>query len=138
MQGQLTQPSAAGNRQLVMQLLGEDTAVALTDDVILQDLAQATTIVGRDAVVDFIQAFFRHAFTDLAMEVNTLLADKETATLSLSIAGRQMAPFWGLPCSGRQVSLSLVLICRFRADRIARIELYYDGGTLLRQLGLGL
>ena len=62
MQGQLTQPSAAGNRQLVMQLLGEDTAVALTDDVILQDLAQATTIVGRDAVVDFIQAFFAMRF----------------------------------------------------------------------------
>jgi hypothetical protein len=30
------------------------------------------------------------------------------------------------------------MICRFYADQIARIELYYDGGTLLRQLGLAL
>lgn len=114
------------------------TAVPLTDDAILQDFAQSTMITGRDDVINFVHAFFHQAFDEVALEINTLLADKETATLSFSLSGRQIAPFWGLPCTGRHITLSLAMICRFQAEQIARIELYYDGGTLLRQLGLAL
>lgn len=129
---------AAHNQQAVLQLIGEGTAVPLTDDVILQDYAQSTTVTGREAVMGFLRAFFHCAFAEMRLEIQTLLADKETATLSLSFSGQQIAPFWGLPCTGRRITLSLVMICRFYADQIARIELYYDGGTLLRQLGLAL
>lgn len=138
MQGQLEPSEAAQNRQMVMRLMAGETAVSLTDDVILEDFAQSAVITGRTAVAHFINAFFQHAFADVTLKINTLLTDKETATLSLVLSGRQIAPFWGLPCVGRRVALSLAIICRFRAGQIARIEWYYDGGTLLRQLGLAL
>lgn len=134
MQGQ----QIAYNRQMTLQLMAGDTAVPLTDHVILKDHAQSTTVIGQDAVIDSLRAFFLQAFADTAVEINTLLADGKTTALSLLLSGRQVAPFWGLPCAGRHVTLSLVMICRFQADHIAAIELYYDGGTLLRQLGLAL
>jgi hypothetical protein len=129
---------ATQNRQMALQLMHDVTAVSLTTHVILQDFAQATVIEGREAVTAVLRTFFHDAFTEMNLEIHTLLADRETATLSLSLSGQQIAPFWGLPCTGRHITLSLAIICRFRADQIAHIELYYDAGTLLRQLGLAL
>ncbi|MCB9420229.1 MAG: ester cyclase [Ardenticatenaceae bacterium] len=137
MQERQTQ-TALDNRQAVLRLVTDVTAVPLADDVVLQDFAQSITIAGRRAVTDFICAFFCRAFAEMTLEINTLLADGETATLSLVLAGRHIAPFWGMPCTGRHVTLSLALICRFHAGQIVYIEWYYDGGTLLRQLGLAL
>lgn len=130
--------AAAINRQSALQLVLETTTAALTRDVILQDFAQDTSIAGRAAVTAFIHTFFHRAFVEKRVTINTLLADQETAALSLLLAGRQSTPFWGLPNTGRYLKLPLVIICRFQADYIARIELYYDAGTLLRQLGLAL
>ena len=129
---------ATQNRQMTLQLISDATAVSLATNVILQDFAQSTIIEGREAVTAVFHTFFHDAFTEKTLEIHTLLADKETATLSLLLSGQQIAPFWGLPCTGRHITLSLVIICRFHADQIARIELYYDAGTLLRQLGLAL
>ena len=129
---------AANNRQTVLQLTTDVTAVPFSNNVILQDFAQTTTVTGREAVTAVLHTFFHTAFTDLVIELDTLVANEETATLSLSLSGRQIKPFWGLPCTGRHITLSLAIICRFTADQIARIELFYDAGTLLRQLGLAL
>jgi steroid delta-isomerase-like uncharacterized protein len=129
---------AANNRKMVLQLTVDPTAVPLAEDVILHDFAQSTTVTGRKAVIDFIHTFFHRAFTDSVIEINLLLVDKETATLSLSLSGRQSAPFWGLPCTGRHITLSLTMIFRFHAGQITCTELFYDGRALLRQLGLAL
>lgn len=134
----MTDQQANLNRNITQQLTADTSALPLADDITLHDFAQSTTITGRQAVLAFIRAFFQHAFADKQLNVDTLLADGQTAALSLSITGRQVAPFWGLPCTGRRVTLSLALICRFHANQISRIELYYDAGTLLRQLGLAL
>jgi steroid delta-isomerase-like uncharacterized protein len=134
----MTDQQAILNRRITQQLAVDISALPLADDIILHDFAQSTTLAGQQAVSAFMRAFFQHAFADKSLEINTLLADRETATLSLSLSGRQVAPFWGLPCTGRRVTLALALICRFHADQITRIELYYDAGTLLRQLGLAL
>ncbi|MCA9933516.1 MAG: ester cyclase [Anaerolineales bacterium] len=129
---------AAHNRQIALQLVDGNTAVPLSPTVILQDHAQSASVSGQEAVATFLHTFFRDAFVEVALEIHTLLADRETATLSLSFSGRQIAPFWGLPCTGRFITLSLAFICRFHARQIVKIELYYDAGTLLRQLGLAL
>ncbi|GAB4443657.1 MAG: hypothetical protein Kow0031_25940 [Anaerolineae bacterium] len=134
----MTEQQASLNRRITQQLTIDTSALPLADDIILHDFAQSTTITGRQAVLAFIRAFFQHAFANRQLNVDTLLADGQAAALSLSIAGRQIAPFWGLPCTGRPVTLSLALICHFQAEQITRIELYYDAGTLLRQLGLAL
>lgn len=134
----MTDQQANLNRNITQQLTADTSALPLADGITLHDFAQSTTITGRQAVLAFIRAFFQHAFADRQLDVDTLLADGQAAALSLSITGRQVAPFWGLPCTGRRVTLSLALICHFHADQIIRIELYYDAGTLLRQLGLAL
>ena len=133
---------AATNRQAAKQLIMEPTAiktaVSLAPTITLQDFAQSTTVEGREAVIAAFDTFFHTAFAETAVEFNTLLADNQTATLSIVFSGRQVAPFWGLPCTGRQLTLSLAVICHFHGDQISHIKLYYDAGTLLRQLGLAL
>ena len=133
---------AATNRQLAKQLITEPTAVltavSLAPTITLQDYARDIVIEGREAVIAAFDTFFHVAFVETAVEFNTLLADNQTATLSLHFSGRQVAPFWGLPCTGRHVTLSLAIIFHFHTDQIAHIKLYYDAGTLLRQLGLAL
>lgn len=114
------------------------TAVPFSNNVILHDFAQSTIVTGRLAVTAVLHTFFHTAFTDLSIECNTILANEEITSLSVSLSGRQIAPFWGLPCTGRPITLMLTIICRFYAGQVAHIELFYDAGTLLRQLGLAL
>jgi hypothetical protein len=57
---------ATYNRQIVLQLMRDVTAVSLPINIILQDFALSTIIEGREAVTAVI---------------HTLLADKETASL---------------------------------------------------------
>ena len=129
---------AANNRQTVLQLTTDVTAVPFSNNVILQDFAQTTTVTGREAVTAVLHALFHTAFADQVVEPHTLTANEETASVCLTLSGRQIEPFWGLPCTGRSITLSLSITCRFCCDQIAYIELVYDAETLLRQLGLAL
>lgn len=129
---------ASHNRQTVLQLIRDVTAVSLTHSVILQDVAQATTITGRAAVTAVLHSLFHTAFADQVVEPLTLCANEDTASACLTLSGRQIELFWGLPCTGRYITLSLRLTCRFYSDQIAHIELDYDAETLLRQVGLAL
>jgi len=131
---------AVTNRQLAKQLITKPTAVltTLAPAITLQDFAQSTTIEGREAVIAAFHTFFHVAFVETAVDFNTLSADNQTATISLIFSGRQVAPFWGLPNIGRHIMLSFAIIFHFHGDQIAHIKLYYDAGTLLRQLGLAL
>ena len=128
----------ATNRQAALQLIRDVTAVPLSNNVILHDFAQNTLVTGREAVTAVLHTFFHTAFADLTIDCHTILDNEERVSLSLSLSGRQIAPFWGLPCTGRPIILTLTMICRFYASQVAYIELFYDAGTLLRQLGLAL
>lgn len=129
---------AALNRQTVLQLTQDVTAVSFTQTVILQDVAQATTLTGRAAVTAVLHTLFHTAFAEQVVALHTFCAHEETASVRLTLSGRQIEPFWGLPCTGRHITFSLTITCHFIADQIAHIELDYDAEILLRQLGLAL
>jgi hypothetical protein len=42
----------------------------------------------------------------------------------------------GLPPTGQEVAIPMALFCQIKAGQIQRATLYYDAGTLLRQLKL--
>jgi predicted ester cyclase len=44
----------------------------------------------------------------------------------------------GIPPTGREIAVPMALFFWIDAEQIRQVTLYYDAGTLLRQLGLAL
>jgi len=126
------------NRQLVEAFVVERTAVALAEDVVLWDQAQSRSYAGRAAVEAVWQAFFADSFADVQIEIHTLIADDMAATLEFIFRGRHHDRFMGIPPTGQEIAIPMALFCWIEAGKIRRATLYYDAGTLLRQLGLAL
>jgi hypothetical protein len=123
------------HRHLIVAFLERDPDV-LTEDVVLQDLAQERLFRGREAVTAVLDAFFVQGFTGAQVEVQTLLVDEQGAALAFIFRGRQDGSFLDIPPTQLAVCIPMVLICRIDAGRITWSSLYYNAGTLLRQLGL--
>ena len=126
------------NRQLAEAFVAGPTAVALTEDIVFQDQAQSQSFAGRAAVEAVWQALFADGFAEVRIEIRTLIAEETAAALECTFCGRHRGRFMGIPPTGREVVIPMALFCRIEAGQIRRATLYYDAGTLLRQLGLAL
>ena len=125
--------------QLAALLITQDiTAVPFSNHVVFHDFAQDCLVNGREAVTAVLHAFFQTAFSNPTITLNRTQANAESIRLAFVLAGQQVAPFWGLPCTGRSVTLEMELGCRFLGEQITHVDLHYDAGALLRQLGLAL
>ena len=91
---------------------------------------------GRDEV----RAYYAElllAMPDLHIEVHKHHASDDAIVLEATIAGRHLGEWCGLPPTGWRVEFPLCAIFSFdEADRLAGEKIYYDRGTVLRQLGL--
>lgn len=128
----------AANRQVMELFVKAPTAVCLVEEVVLEDVAQNHLYQGRAAAEGLLRAFFVEGFPTARVEAQTILADEYTAVLQFLFYGRQDGPFLGLPITGREVVMPMVLICGLSAAQIQRATLYYDAGSLLRQLGMAI
>ncbi|MCI0399100.1 MAG: ester cyclase [Chloroflexi bacterium] len=126
------------NRQVVEAFVRAPAAVALVEEVVLKDLAQNCTYRGRAAVVALLRAFFVEGFAQARAEVQTMLVGECAAMLEFVFHGRQDGLFMGIPATGREVAIPMVLVCRIAAEKIQQAALYYDAGSLLRQLGMAI
>jgi len=75
---------------------------------------------------------------DLAIEVRHRHATIDAVVLEVMIRGTHLGPWRGdMPPTGRRVDFPLCGVFTFDAeDRIAGERIYYDRGTVMRQLGL--
>jgi steroid delta-isomerase-like uncharacterized protein len=87
-----------------------------------------------------VRAFYEQMMTalpDLAIEVQHRHITEDAIILEVVIRGTQLGPWRGLPATGRRVELPLCAIYTFDAnDRLMGEKIYYDRGTVLRQLGV--
>jgi steroid delta-isomerase-like uncharacterized protein len=109
----------------------------LAEDVILRDQAQERSFCGRAEVAAFLDALFVQAFAGARIEVENLLVSGEAAALTFTFHGRQAGAFMGLPPTQQVVAVPMAMVLRLAGDEIRQADLYYNAGTLLRQLGLG-
>jgi steroid delta-isomerase-like uncharacterized protein len=130
------------NRRLLEAFaLEQDTAVlaaVLAEDVVLLDQAQERSFVGREAVITFLHSFFNHSFSQTEAKIQAMIVDETEAALVFTFYGRQDGPFVGIPATGQVVVLPMVVYCQIESGQIKQAMLYYNAGTLLRQLGLAL
>ena len=129
---------SAKNRQAALLITQDLTAVPFSQHVIFRDFAQDCLVIGRTAVTAVLHAFFYAAFNHPTITLNSTKSEEDQVQLALTLSGQQIAPFWGLPCTGRTITLDLAIGCCFFGEQITHVDLHYDAGTLLRQLGLAL
>jgi steroid delta-isomerase-like uncharacterized protein len=126
------------NRQLIEAFVVEQTALALAESVVLWDQAQSRSFAGRAAVEAIWQTLFAEGFAEVRIEACTLIAEDSAAALEFIFRGRHLGRFMGIPPTGQEIALPMALFFWIEAGQIRRVSLYYDAGTLLRQLELAL
>ena len=87
-----------------------------------------------------VRAFYTQlmqALPDLNIEILQRHVTDETVVLEVVIRGTHQAAWKGLPPTGRKVEIPLCGVYTFdRDDRLTGEKIYYDRGTVLRQLGV--
>ena len=91
---------------------------------------------GGDGVRQFYEQLMK-ALPDLEVEVVHRHVTDDAVLLEVMIRGTQLGEWRGLPATGRRVELPLCGVYTFDSeDRLAGEKIYYDRGTVLRQLGV--
>ena len=91
---------------------------------------------GRDGVRGFYEQLMG-ALPDLEIEVQQRHVTDAAILVEVMIRGTHLGAWRGLPATGRRVEFPLCGVYTFDADdRLAGEKIYYDRGTVLRQLGV--
>jgi steroid delta-isomerase-like uncharacterized protein len=93
---------------------------------------------GGDGVRQFYQQLMK-ALPDLEIEIlrRHVTDDADAVVLEVTIRGTHLGDWRGLPATGRRVEVPLCGVYTFDSnDRLAGEKIYYDRGTVLRQLGV--
>ena len=91
---------------------------------------------GRNGVRLFYEQLMK-ALPDLEIEVQCRHIADDAVLVEVMIRGTHLGGWRGLPATGRRVSFPLCGVYTFEADdRLAGEKIYYDRGTVLRQLGI--
>ena len=91
---------------------------------------------GRESVRSYYDDLLT-SLPDLHIEIKRCLATEEGVALEVRISGTQLGPWRGLPPTGRPVNFPLCGIFSFDDEgRLAGERIYYDRGSVLRQVGL--
>jgi steroid delta-isomerase-like uncharacterized protein len=90
--------------------------------------------------VDGVRLFYEQlmkALPDLEIEVQRRHVTDDSVLLEVMIRGTQLGEWRGLPATGRRVEVALCAVYTFESNnRLAGEKIYYDRGTVLRQLGV--
>lgn len=91
---------------------------------------------GGDGVRQFYQQLMK-ALPDLEIEIQQRHVAADAVVLEVMIRGTHLGEWRGLPATGRRVGIPLCGVYTFDSnDRLAGEKIYYDRGTVLRQLGV--
>jgi steroid delta-isomerase-like uncharacterized protein len=89
---------------------------------------------GREGLRDFLAGIF-DAFPDLRWQVQEAVAEDDAVMAISRWEGTHQAHFFGIPATGKHVSVEAWTRDRFRDGQIASSRILMDTLSLLRQLG---
>ncbi len=129
------------HKELVRRLLVEDLSrgdLAVADEILAPDFRDHTNppdmqhgIAGHKAVV----TLFRAAFPDLEYVPEELVAEGDRVAVRTTMRGTHRGAFFGLPPTGRWVTVDGIHILRIAGGKIAEHWGNNDDLGLMRQLG---
>jgi len=91
---------------------------------------------GRNGVRLFYEQLMK-ALPDLEIDIQHRHVSEDAILLEVTIRGTHLGGWRGLPATGRRVEFPLCGVYTFdSANRLAGEKIYYDRGTVLKQLGV--
>jgi len=113
----------------------------VADNATLVAMPLNKTFKGPSGVVDYMRAH-KTAF-DLTLSIKRRVACADLAIVEYSARGTHNAPYQlpsgdSIPATGRNVELNVCHVGQCKDNKIVDIHTYFDMGTLLSQIGVGL
>jgi steroid delta-isomerase-like uncharacterized protein len=128
------------NKTLVRRLMEEDISQGLpiAEEIIHPDFFDHTNPPGMQEGIEghkAIVALFRTVFPDLEWRIDDLIAEDDKVVARTTMTGTQEGEFFGLPPSGKRVSMVGVHVMRIKDGKIVEHWGSNDDLGLMRQLG---
>ena len=124
--------------KLIEAFAKDYTTLALADNVVLIEQAQNRVFYGREVVASIFHAFFAQGFSEVSVEVQSIVVNEDKCVMEFILHGVHTGHFMSIVPTHRQIDMPMVLICEIQQQELYQATLYYDAGTLLRQLGLAI
>lgn len=114
-----------------------ETYVSLLDPnhMIEGDTVPGGRLVGRSGALEYMQMFIT-GFPDLHFDIERELTSGDLVAICWKSTGTHRGPLPGIAATGRSGSQHGCTVFRIADGRIAQMWTYWDGATLLRQLGV--
>jgi steroid delta-isomerase-like uncharacterized protein len=112
-----------------------DTTIATFDHPRYELVGTGQVFDGEERVREYYAAS-RAAFPDQRNEIHSLRHADDAVVVEFDLLGSHLGNFAGFDPTGRTFRCRMAAIFEFDGDRIVCERIYFDSGTILRQLGL--
>jgi len=110
----------------------------LIDELIPSDTVDHNPLPGQppgSAGVKWVVRLFREAFPDLHFALEDQVAEGDTVASRWTFSGTQQGPLFGIPATGKRVSVSGIDVVRIAAGKMTEHWVAMDQLGMLQQLG---
>lgn len=132
----MTDPTAR-TREIMMPYF--DSAHAdvsmMADDVVFVNMTTGDRTRTPEAVLGMLQYFYQIAF-DATAEPSNLIFDKDHAVWEGHFVGTHIGEFAGIPPTGNEVRVPLVVIYDVAEGQLQQARIYLDMASMMAQLGV--
>jgi predicted ester cyclase len=134
-----TNANTATGRRFFEDLLGKaNWSLAdeiLAPDIVMHHPSSPQPVAGAQNVVGFLGAF-RAGFPNMSMKVEFAFGDGELVAVRWRMSGTHTAELFGIPPSGKPVSVAGISILRFSGGKVVEDWVSEDSLGLMQQIGV--
>jgi steroid delta-isomerase-like uncharacterized protein len=105
----------------------------MADDYVRHD-PNTPEVRGREAQKQLVTMFLT-AFDDLHLTIEDLVAERDKVAGRITVRATHKGELFGIPPTGRQVTVSMLEIYRLAGDKIAEQWIVMDALGMMQQLG---
>ena len=108
------------------------------DDIVIEDFLELDPlpgqVQGREGLKEVIRQM-RSAFPDMRWTAHEMLAEGDKVVTRFTWSGIHLGAFFGVPATGRRITVKGVVIDRLVAGRMAESRILMDTLGMMQQLG---
>lgn len=125
--------SVEETRQVLEAYAAEHDTSLIAPDAVFHDVASGQDYIGREAIAAMLDHVYDVAFQARAEEVRTTVGDG-AAVLEAVVVGTHTGEFAGVPATGREVRIPLVVSYRIADGSVQEANVYLMVSTFLQQV----
>ena len=128
--------SVKKTKEIMMGYFSGHNPEALAEDAVFTMMSDGTEDIGREAIAQRLQSFYRAAFDGKFESTNTVFGDGHAFTEGY-LVGKHIGEFAGIPATNRGVRVPMCVSYDVENGQIQRARVYFLMASLMNQLGVG-